>query len=144
MLDKILKWFEQPNDPEQSSITLELASAALMIEVMAADHHWDDLEESAITSLLKSSLGLDEDAVKELILDAKEHHKDSHDLHSLTSQINKHYEEEQKYALVLNLWKVAFADGHIDRYEDHMIRKISELIYLPHSQFMRAKHQAKP
>lgn len=143
MLDKILKWFEQPNDPEQSSITPELASAALMIEIMAADHHWDDVEESTIIDLLKSSLNLDEEAVQELILEAKGHHQDSHDFHSLTSQINKHYEEDQKYALVLNLWKVAFADGHIDRYEDHMIRRIAELIYLPHSQFMRAKHEAQ-
>ena len=40
------------------------------------------------------------------------------------------------------LWHVALADGEIDKYEDHLVRKVADLIYVPHLSFIRAKHNA--
>jgi uncharacterized tellurite resistance protein B-like protein len=42
------------------------------------------------------------------------------------------------------MWKVAYADGSVDKYEAHIIRRISDLIHLPNSQFVRAKQEARP
>jgi len=60
-------------------------------------------------------------------------------LYPLTRYINDNYNNIEKYQLVLALWDVALEDGRIDKYEDHLIRKIADLIYLPHSEFIRAK-----
>ena len=36
-------------------------------------------------------------------------------------------------------WKVAKADNVIDKYEEHRIRKLSELLYINHTEFIKAK-----
>lgn len=142
MLNKILDWFKAEDD-QHEPISVELAAAALMVEVMAADHAWDDVEEQKIRSLMASVLKLDSTQQDEILDMAKSEVRGSHDLFSFTKRINDSYSEDQKYELMVALWQVAFADGNVDRYEEHMIRKLSELLYLHHSHFIRSKLDAR-
>jgi uncharacterized tellurite resistance protein B-like protein len=142
MLNKVLDWFKA-EDPEQEPISVELAAAVLMVEVMAADHEWDDVEEQKIRSLMDSTLKLNTEQQDEVLALAKSEVMASHGLFSFTKRINERYNEDQKYELMVSLWQVAYADGNIDRYEEHMIRKLGELLYLHHSHFIRAKLDAK-
>ena len=144
MLKILSNWLSDSPTEQQDSMTIELAAAALMVEVMAADDEWHRQEEQTLVELLVNSLQLDSDAAKSLIQAAKEHHSEANDLYKITKKINDQYSAEQKYELVLDLWRIAYADGNLDRYEDHMVRKIAELIYLPHSEFIRAKLTASP
>ncbi len=144
MLKSLLDWFNQKNQTEQSSISPNLAAAALLVEVMAADDQWQTAEEKAIKRLLVDSLKIGADEAEELIQTAMHQQKNATDLYEMTKQINSHYTIEQKYTLILAMWRVAYADGELDRYEDHTIRKVAELLYLPHEQFIHAKLQAKP
>ena len=57
--------------------------------------------------------------------------------------INRHFSQEEKNHIVELLWEVAYADGELDKYEEHLVRKLADLIYVPHRSFIRAKHRAK-
>ena len=143
MLKRLLELFSQP-ESTQDSVRPELAAAALLVEVMAADDQWRDEEESAIRTALMQSLHLPESECDELLASAKSQQQDAHDYYALTRQINDHFSPEKKYELILDMWKVAWADGELDRYEDNTIRKVAELIYVPHELFIKAKFEAKP
>lgn len=119
------------------------AAAALMAEVMAVDHDWHDLEVQKIKELLQSSLGLPRSEAAEIVAEVLELQNKRHDLFQFTSSINEHYGQLEKFELLKNLWKVAYADGRVDAYEEHIIRRLSDLIHMPHSQFIKAKIEAR-
>lgn len=123
-------------DPQRQ---LQLAATALLIEVAQADHSSDERELQAVRQAARATFDLDESALDELLAEAHVSHDDATSLYEFTSLINEHFSPAQKFALVRCLWQVAHADGHLDRYEDHRIRRIAELIYVPHSEFIQAK-----
>lgn len=124
-----------------SEVKIRTASAALMIEVARADFDLDGSELQRIEQLLKSTLDIDEAQLMELIELAKQESKDSTSLHSFTRLIHESYSEQQKLQLFENLWHVAYANGELDKYEEYVLRKISDLIYLSHQHFMQTKHK---
>lgn len=118
---------------------LQLAAVALLIETGRADHARDEREQQAIRTAAKQVFGLQEQELDELVAEAHAQQSAATSLYEFTSLINQHYADGEKYQLIRLMWQVAHADGNIDRYEDHLIRKVAELLYLPHSQFIRAK-----
>ena len=60
-------------------------------------------------------------------------------LHELTAIINNGYSYSEKKNVIKMLWDIAYSDGRIDKYEDYTIRKISDLLYIKHSDFIKAK-----
>jgi uncharacterized tellurite resistance protein B-like protein len=50
---------------------------------------------------------------------------------------------EKRYQLLVLLWKVAYADGRVDKYEEYYVRKISDLLHMDQAEFIRAKHEAR-
>lgn len=144
MLVKIKQFFVtqlelNPEDNRSEQDMLQLAAAALLIELSRADYQRDADEQRAIESALKNAFDLDEQQLQELIELAEEENQEAVSLYQFTSLIREHYSAEQRFELVKMLWQVAVADGEISKYEDHLIRKIADLIYLPHSEFIRAK-----
>lgn len=126
-------------DSEASERRLQLAAAALLVETGKADYRRDPRERAAILAAVREAFTLDEDELADLVADAEATSAEATSLYEFTSLINQHYSAEEKQRLVRQLWQVASADGDIDKYEDHLIRRIAELIYVPHSQFIRAK-----
>ena len=126
--------------PEANERRLQLAAAALLVEIGKADYQRDPREQAAILAAVRCAfMQLDDAALNDLIAEAEASSAESTSLYEYTSLINQDYSEEDKYRLLRQLWRVAGADGDIDKYEDNLIRRIAELIYLPHSQFIRAK-----
>ncbi|MBR9884022.1 MAG: TerB family tellurite resistance protein [Oceanospirillales bacterium] len=130
---------EQQEDPKA---LFTLASAALMVEVLASDYDRKPEERTMLLALVKLSFELDDAAADALLERAEAAHRDSTDYFRFTSQINQACTPEQKVALIENLWRVAYADGELHRYEEHVIRRIADLIYVPHIDFIAAKHRA--
>lgn len=118
---------------------LQLASAALLIEVINSDHQADEREWAEFATVLKHCLQLQEDKLDELIKLAKVEAKQATSLYEFTQLINEHYAYRDKLVLMENMWRVAFADSVLDKYEVHLIRRVSELIYVSHSDFIRTK-----
>ncbi|MCP3908502.1 MAG: TerB family tellurite resistance protein [Oceanicoccus sp.] len=125
------------NENEQCKI--QLAAAALLIELSRADYQREPEEQAAIEAALKKGFDLDDAQLATLIDLAEQENHDATSLYQFTNLIKDEYSAEQRFELVKMLWQVAIADGEISKYEDHLIRKIADLIYLPHSQFIKAK-----
>lgn len=116
-----------------------LAATALLLEVSHADHCMDEEETSTILNIVRDVFEIAESDITEFFSEAEQRKHDSTSLYEFTGVINASFSESQKYNLVRQLWCVAYADGKLDRYEDHTIRKVAELIYVSHSDFIKAK-----
>ena len=140
MLDKLRQFFEvetQSAKPNEPMVTLKKASAALLLEVARADLDFSADELAKINVLLNTEFGLDESEVNEIIEILESEHVS---MHPFTSLINDKYDYDQKVLLMQQLWSVAFADGELSMYEDAAIRKIADLLYIRHSDFIKTKH----
>jgi len=149
MLQAIKQFFEQhiaTTDSNTNTISkehsLQLATAALLFEMMRMDDKINEQEKSLLKSLISQRFTLSNSETEQLIQLAEQEAMQAIDYHSFTSLINSHFSAEEKIDIVEHLWQVAYADSHIDKYEDHLVRKIAELIYVPHSAFIAAKHRA--
>lgn len=147
MLDSIQQFFQQAfNDSEasrssQAEVSLELAAAALLCEVMRADYRRDDAEVASLRNTLRERYRLSEPAVEDLMRLAQQKVENSVDHFQFVSLLNDHYTQEERFTLVVSMWRLAYADGELDPLEEHRIRRIAELLYLSHSDFIRAKLQ---
>ncbi|GAB1259307.1 tellurite resistance TerB family protein [Aurantivibrio plasticivorans] len=148
MLSLVQKLIRDVSDQQQPTSQpkhhRQLACAALLIEVAYADNDCSDTEQRALHDMLASKFELSTAELDELIRSAQQSQQSATSLYEFTQQINNHYNSEEKFQLVESMWSMAFADGVIDKYEEHLIRRVAELIYISHSDFIRAKLSAKP
>jgi uncharacterized tellurite resistance protein B-like protein len=143
MITRLLRRLTQPEQEPEPEGLLALAAAALLLEVAWADHVISDEELELIEQHLQSQFGLTHDEVAELVEESRREHEQSVGLYSYTRTINGAWSEEQKFALVTTLWRLAMANDELHRYEEHTIRKIAELLYLSHERFIEAKLRVK-
>ena len=119
--------------------SLDKACSALLIEVAYADKVFDESEINSLKESLKETYDIDEEIINELISDAKKTVDESTSLYEYTRVVNDEFDYSDKLELLSRIWKLAFADGNLDKYEDHLIRKISDLIHISHSDFIKIK-----
>jgi len=120
---------------------LQLAAAALLIEMMCVDYHEDEAERQVITQAVGKMFGLTPEDGARLVSRAQAQLRKATDYYEFTSRINQDFTLQQKEALMEALWRVAYVDGDIDKYERHYLRKIAELLYIPQNSFIAAKHR---
>lgn len=132
----------QASNPVDQERAYQLATAALLIEMTRADHDVKSIERTAVTQAVQRAFELDASQTEELLALAEEEADTATSLYEFTRLINRHFDAKQKEHIVELLWHVALADGEIDKYEDHLVRKVADLIYVPHMAFIRAKHNA--
>lgn len=149
MLNKLTRFFErhlQPHDGASNSLTFaqkQLATAALLVEVAVADHVFDATEFASLLNLLERKFSLSHEHVVELAELARSNSIDATSLHQFTRLINSDCTAEEKFELIKSMWEIAYSDKKIDKYEEYVIRKVAELIYVSHSDFIRAKSMVK-
>ncbi len=144
MLDSLKNLFggataPEEADPAGAARRLELASAALLFEVLKADHELDPREVDSIAEVLRASGNNTAREVDEVIALARGQSAESTSLYEFTSLVNEHSTFREKCALIRNMWRIAYADAELSKYEDYVIRKVCDLIHVPHSEFIRAK-----
>ena len=119
---------------EESDLSsLNNACAALLVEIAFADKDFDETEKQALKQALIQTYDISESEIQEIIEDAETMVDESTSLYGYTRIVNDEFGYEDKLNLLKNLWKVAYADGYLDKYEEHIIRKISDLIHISHS-----------
>ncbi|WP_311948786.1 tellurite resistance TerB family protein [Halomonas piscis] len=147
MLDAVTRFFQRAlAEPEQSrdpALTLELACAALLCEVMRADFDSSPDERAALRTMLVSRLSVSADDVDELMALAEQKAEESVDHYQFVRLVSEHYDEVQRFELVKLMWQMAWADGEVDPLEEHRIRRLAGLLYVSHSDFIRAKLAAE-
>ena len=122
---------------------MNLISGALMVEVMAADHDFNSEEEFKLKEILLNRFEIPEHEIKKISEQMKKRADDATSLYEYTSLINENFNREEKLDLIRNLWAIAFADKILDRYEDSVIRRVCELTYVSHSDFIKTKLEMK-
>lgn len=142
MLHKIKHFFDNnlvANVSTNSEHALRLAMASLMIEVAESDYHDAPEERHSLINIVKNSFDLTDTKTSEIIDLARDQHANSTDYFQFTNLINQHYSAAQRIALIENLWHIAFADHKLDKHEEHVIRRIADLIHVAHSDFIKTK-----
>lgn len=146
MIESIKSFFEskltasaEEKAPDSVVSRIDLACAALLVEVMNSDHELDEREQQEFMAVLQQSYNIAESDLAELTQLAKDEAFEATSLYEFTKLINDSYDYEQKVGLIENMWRIAFSDKRLDKYEDHLIRKVSELIYVSHSDFIKTK-----
>lgn len=141
MISVLRALFEPPDkaSPEELRHRQRLAAAALLIETARADFTHDETEQAALERLLSATLALEPAEVHGLVEAAGERVDQATSLYEFTRVINDHYGAQQKLQLIRDMWDVAFADGELDKYEEHLIRQVAELTYVPHADYIRSK-----
>ncbi|MBX2807405.1 MAG: TerB family tellurite resistance protein [Cellvibrionaceae bacterium] len=122
---------------------LHLATAALLVEVATIDQNIDDRELVQLQQRLVTQCQLSAEDVSALIEDARRSSTQSASLYEFTRCINDYCSYQEKLQLMQGLWGVAYADGILDKYEEHIIRRIADLIHVSHRDFIRAKQQVR-
>jgi uncharacterized tellurite resistance protein B-like protein len=119
--------------------TPELAVLALLLEIARADHEFDPVERHRVKEVAASVLGLTEDEAQALLGIAEQRVEDSISLDEFTSVLNDTLTLADKRRCLVALWRVALADGRLDRFEEYALRKLGDLLHLSHADFIQAK-----
>lgn len=149
MLNKLSRFIErhlQPADGVSSSLSdhqKQVAIAALLVEVAIADHSFSEMELLNLGNILTQKFNLSIEERDELINLAQNETNNATSLHQFTQLVNQSCTAEEKFKLMKAMWEIAYADGNLNKYEDYVIRKVADLIYVPHSEFIRAKSLIK-
>ena len=145
MINKIKDFFNKKTEEsvESSHSVVNIATAALLIEVMTIDGNMDTNEIASIKKNLSEILDISESEILELIELSQEEVEEATSLYQFTKEINANFDLDQKLDLMTALWQVALADDYLDKYEESIIRKISDLIHLRHSEYIQCKSNAR-
>ena len=123
--------------------TIDIAYAALLVEVIKSDHEIDERESKKLLEILNKKLSSNYGDLSDIVTIAEEKSDESTSLYEFTRLINDEYDYQKKVTLIENMWAIAFADEEIDKYEEYLIRKISDLTYVSHSDFIKSKLKAR-
>ena len=121
--------------------TIQLAAAILLVEVMHADHQIDEAEKKSVSKGLVNIFDLSVDESEDLLKIAEDRARDVVSLHEYTSIINEAFQMEGKLKLIEQIWRVVFSDKNMDKYEEHLVRGISELLYISHSDYIQTRNR---
>ena len=144
LIAKLKTLFRQAEDAQAHSHNraLELTCAALMFEVARADFAVEATELDTVNALLTEQFDLAPEELLSVTEQAAQQADAATCLYEFTRTLNELASAEEKRALLAMMWRVAMADDVLSRYEEHLIRKVADLLYVPHSDFMAAKQQA--
>lgn len=144
MIKNILDFFDQfnnKNEPIDEGHQLKLASASLLIEMIRMDHKIEQTEHDMVKALIKKDFDLSEEETETLFTLAEEESQNAIDYYRFAKLINKEYDNSKKITIIENLWHIAYADGELDKYEEHYLRKVANILHIPHKEFIKAKHR---
>jgi len=144
-LKNLLTHFFMPDGPSSfdQARELQLATAVLLVEVMRSDADVTAVERAATVAALRKTFVLNDDELARLLAQAEHTAKSANDYFRFTSAMNDEFSQAQKIQVVEYMWQVAYADGHLDANENHLISKIAGLLHVTHGDYIAAKLYAK-
>ena len=144
---QVIETISSPVDTEAGiadrEAALRLATAVLMIDVARADHVFDEREFDRALKLIEAHFDVTPEQAAELVNVAGEKAEELISVHEFTQLLHEHLSEEEKARIIGLLWQIAYADGQLDKYENSLVLKISDLLYVSRGRVMRLKHDAQ-
>lgn len=123
---------------------IQLSAAVLLVEVARADANFDEFEFALLLNLITAHFQVSPDEAVELANKATETAEEAVSLHSFTHLLNNSLADSEKERIVSLLWQMVYADDKLDKYEDALVLKISDLLHVSRGRVMRLKHDANP
>jgi len=148
MLRNIKQFFDQHIRPAGgppaagAHHALQVATAALLIEVMRSDRELKEVERHAVTAAIQTRFELTTEETAALLRLADDEAEQATDYYQFTSLINKHFTAAQKEQVVEYMWQVAAADHDIDRFERTLVHKVADLLYVSRAVQIAARERA--
>lgn len=139
MLKRLLAFFEPEIVAQKPEHSVELATAALLFEVIRADNSVAAVERESFRQQLQNHVTLTAEEFDALLEEGEQTSEAAVDLVQFTSKLNGAFDMPQKIEVLESLWHIALADDVLDSHEEHIIRRIADLMHIPHSQFIQAK-----
>ena len=150
MIEAIREFFQKNinpgvslREPADEEHLLHLATAALLVEMTQANFKESEAETQAAADSVQRLFALPREEVDELLMLAREEVREGVSLYQFTTLINKSFGRDRKERVIEMLWRVAYADGHKDKHEEYLVRKVADLLYVPHSVFIRTRHRVE-
>ena len=147
VLKSIRNYFEQnigaQGAPLGARHSIELATAALLVEVVRSDAGIVPEEQQAVLRAVREKFGLSADESQALFDLAEEEVRTANDYYQFTSLINRHFDQPQKQHIIELMWRVAYADNSLAAHENHVLRRIAELLHVTHGDYIAAKMRAR-
>ncbi|SFM18558.1 tellurite resistance TerB family protein [Marinobacter zhejiangensis] len=130
-------------DAPSSRHQMAVAATALMVQLARVDQHQDERELKTIVDCAMTSLSITREEAEQILEDALHQANSATSLYEFTGLLNDQLDQDHKLVLLESIWRVAYADGRIDQYEEQLIRRMADLLYLHHSEYMLARHRAE-
>jgi len=147
MIDRLKSVVQKLTQPQHvreiSEEELKAAAVVLLVEVMMADHRIEEDEKQQLLKSTMSLLNTSREESMEIIGQALSRHDKLVSLYDLTRVINLHFNQDRKMELIEHMWRMAYADRQWDKYEEHLIRKVADLLYISHKDFVHARIQVQ-
>ena len=128
---------DQPVDETQ------LAQAALMFHVIAADGVVTRDESTRLEEILSREFDLNPTETRHLIEEARRADSEAIDLYSFTRTLKRDLDEEARLALIRKLWVMVYADGDVHEFEDNIVWRVAELLDIDARSRMELKSQVR-
>ncbi len=146
MIDLLKQWFSIDPAREQRAPgkhELAVAATALMVQLSRVDNREDDRELQTIVDCAVRAHEVTPEEAQAILDDARAHASDATSIYEFTDKLNAQLDQEGKQVILESIWRVAFADGRIDKYEEHLIRRMADLLHLNHREYMQCRHRAE-
>lgn len=130
-------------DPQAAEHALQLATAAMLAEVMRADATFGPGEREAVLAALRETFALTAEEAERIAELGRAAAQDATDLFAFTSRIDERFGMDEKVRMVEHLWRVAYADGHLSAHERHVLWRIADLLHVPHGAYVHARMRAQ-
>jgi len=122
---------------------LQIATCALFLEVANSDDEFSDTEKEFIKTTIQKEFNLSNDTLEQLMQLSEQQTRESVSLYEFTDIINKNFSRNEKLSIIKNLWRLAYADGRLDKYEEYFLRIINQNLHLEHADMIAAKLEVK-
>lgn len=139
MFDRLLSLLSGDAAGGRALPSARLSIACLLIEMARADFEIAEVERARVGALLERHYGLDATAVDQLMREAEDAVNEAVSLHDYLQTLNAELDAGSKRALMQMLWEVAYADQRLDPYEEQLLRKLADLLYVPEKDYIGAK-----
>ena len=147
MLKSIRDYFDRnigaQSAPAAERHSVELATAALLVEVVRSDADIAPNEQQAVLRAVRERFGLSDEEAQTLFRLAEDEVRTANDYYQFTSLINRHFDQQRKQHVIELMWQVAYADAELAAHENHVLRRIAELLHVTHGDYIAAKMRAR-
>ncbi|GAB3332031.1 TerB family tellurite resistance protein [Marilutibacter aestuarii] len=131
------------HEPSPDPHALPRAAAALLLEMAVTADGGDQVELEVVHAAMAKVFDMAPAELASLMEQAHQARRQSVSLHEFTRDLRPGLDADQRAELVEWLWRVAFADARLDMHEELMVRRVADLLAVPHSEFIRRKLMAK-